>query len=253
MNRLFTGVTFAAVSWMAFAYSAPGPFSVNQVRADGLDDAKLCATLAGEPIRAVDICTQAIQSGELSNGNLAITFYNRALAYGEQRDYRHAIEDYGSALALEPNDIAALNNRGNALVETKQYLEAIRDYDAALKLAPRNAATFNHRGFAKAALGQTSAAIADYTRAIELKPRFSDALLNRAIALSDNGQYDRAIKDFDKLLIINGNHAEAIMGRGLAYEKKGDRSRAIRDFERARTLRPEDTWLLRHLQELGVT
>ncbi len=57
-------------------------------------------------------CTRLIQSGIESNENLAIAFYNRALAYENMEDYDRAIADYSEALRFNPNDADALLYRG---------------------------------------------------------------------------------------------------------------------------------------------
>ena len=57
-------------------------------------------------------CTALIQSGTEQKENLAIAFYNRALAYESKDDYVRAIADYDEALRLNPNDADALLYRG---------------------------------------------------------------------------------------------------------------------------------------------
>jgi len=57
-------------------------------------------------------CTALIQSGTESKENIAIAYYNRALAYENKDDYTRAIADYDEALRLDPNDADALLYRG---------------------------------------------------------------------------------------------------------------------------------------------
>ena len=57
-------------------------------------------------------CTALIQSGTEQKENLAIAFYNRALAYESKDDYVRAIADYDEAIRLNPNDADALLYRG---------------------------------------------------------------------------------------------------------------------------------------------
>ena len=57
-------------------------------------------------------CTALIQSGTESKENVAIAYYNRALAYENKDDYTRAIADYDEALRLDPNDADALLYRG---------------------------------------------------------------------------------------------------------------------------------------------
>jgi tetratricopeptide (TPR) repeat protein len=52
-------------------------------------------------------CTALIQSGAEAKENVAIAFYNRALAYENKEDYERAIADYSEAIRLNPNDADA--------------------------------------------------------------------------------------------------------------------------------------------------
>jgi Tetratricopeptide repeat. len=52
-------------------------------------------------------CTALIESGADAKENVAIAFYNRALAYENKEDYERAIADYSEAIRLNPNDADA--------------------------------------------------------------------------------------------------------------------------------------------------
>jgi tetratricopeptide (TPR) repeat protein len=52
-------------------------------------------------------CTALIESGAEAKENVAIAFYNRALAYENKEDYERAIADYSKAIGLNPNDADA--------------------------------------------------------------------------------------------------------------------------------------------------
>ena len=57
-------------------------------------------------------CTALIESGKELKENVAIAFYNRALAYENKKDYARAIADFDEAIRLNPNDADALLYRG---------------------------------------------------------------------------------------------------------------------------------------------
>ena len=72
------------------------PLSAETVRADAFSDfdAAREAYNGGNYDLAIHYHTRAIQSGELSDDNLAIVFGNRGNAYSDKGDYDRAIRDY---------------------------------------------------------------------------------------------------------------------------------------------------------------
>ncbi|HME30083.1 MAG TPA: tetratricopeptide repeat protein [Pseudolabrys sp.] len=52
----------------------------------------------------ISSCTALIQSGTELKENIAIAFYNRAVAYENKEKYELAIADYSEAIRLNPND-----------------------------------------------------------------------------------------------------------------------------------------------------
>src|SRR5262245_29856898 len=75
-------------------------------QAQSFDDAANCVAEVqrNDFDLAIDYCTAAIQSGELSDQELAAAFRNRGVAYYHKKEYDHAIEDYDQATRLNPND-----------------------------------------------------------------------------------------------------------------------------------------------------
>src|SRR5262245_39441524 len=61
---------------------------------------------------AINYCTQAIESGQLSGKGLAFAFYRRGNGYYEKRDYDRAILDYDQSIRLNPGHASAFSNRG---------------------------------------------------------------------------------------------------------------------------------------------
>jgi tetratricopeptide (TPR) repeat protein len=81
-------------------------------------------------------CTTLIQSGTESKENVAIAFYNRALAYENKEDYRRAIDDYDEAIRLNPTDADALLYRGLDKQRTGDKAGGEADVVAARRLNP---------------------------------------------------------------------------------------------------------------------
>ena len=152
-----------------------------------LDDVERCATVSELEQRLHD-CSQAIASGQISNADLAATFYNRGSAYYSAGNYEKAVADYDQAIRLDPSFSLGFYARGAANNARSNYSQAIRDYDEAIRLDPVFAFAYEGRGYARFLLGQFSAAEADFAKTLELTPGYQDAALWSFLARSRAGQ-----------------------------------------------------------------
>ena len=137
-------------------------------------------------------CSTVIQSGKISNSDLALAYNNRGFAYGTKGQHDRAIQDYDQAIKLDPSDAIAYYNRGIAYSAKGQLDRAIQDYDQAIKLDPNYAHAFYNRGNAYSAKGQHDRAIQDYDQAIKLNPSDVNALLGLTQVYAAKGQYEEA-------------------------------------------------------------
>ena len=150
------------------------------------DDAERCAKIS-DPYQRLPYCTAAIESGQLSTGNLAITFYNRGIAYLDRLAHDRAIQDFDQAIRLNPSLGFAFNNRGLAYSRKGNDDRAIQDFDQAIRLDPSNVIAFDNRGS----------------------------------AYQDKGDYDRAIQDFDQVIRLNPSRPRYFYNRASAYRPLG--------------------------------
>jgi tetratricopeptide (TPR) repeat protein len=193
---------------------------------------------ATTPDVAINYCTQAIESRQLSGKGLALVFYKRGNAYYGKGDYDRAILDYNQAIRLNPRDANSFFNRGAAYARKADYDRAIQDYDEAIRLNPNNADAFSNRGAAYAGKGDYDRAIEDYDEAARLNPIHANALYGRGNAYRRKGDFDRAIQDYDEAIRLNPNNASAFSNRGIAYSHKREYARAIQNYDEAIRLNP---------------
>lgn len=169
-----------------------------------------------------------------------LAYHNRGEAFDSAGDYRKAIEDYNSAIELNPKDPETYNNRGNAFASIGNYPQAFEGYSKAIELNPQYARAFYNRGNTYLYISNYRQAIEDYSRAIELNPIDPQAYNNRGNAFDSIGNYPQAIEDYSKAIELNPQYAQAFYNRGNTYLYIKKHRQAIKDFGRAIELNPLD-------------
>ena len=93
---------------------------------------------ASEPdrraIERVSYATRAIESGQLTDAELADALYWRGESYYYLRNYESARRDYTEVLRILPSDGMTYGARGHAALLMRRYDDAIADYRRALQL-----------------------------------------------------------------------------------------------------------------------
>ena len=118
-------------------------------------------------------------------------------------NFEEAINAYDKAIELNlsgPNLPCAYYNRGNARASLGQIEAAIDDYNTAIGLNPSDAIAYFNRGNARASLGQIEAAIDDYNTAIGLNPSYASAYFNRGSVKAQLNLMDEARQDCEMAL-----------------------------------------------------
>jgi lipoprotein NlpI len=224
-------------------------------QAQSNDDAEKCATEVerNDPDLAIDHCTAAIQSGDLSDQDLAALSKNRGLAYYHKKDYDRAIEDYDQAMRLGLKDSNSFYRRGLAYLEKNDYSRAIQDFDEALKSDPDYVAALQKRGWAYEAKKDYDRAIRDYDRAISLQPNYGPAFVRRATTYQEKRQYEQALADYEAATQADPKFASE-RPKGFLLFYLGRMTQSAEMFEKHMKSDPDDTWviLFRYLVEAKI-
>lgn len=121
---------------------------------------------AGVYDRALEAYGQAIQL----DPNNPLAYYGQAKIYWEQKRYKEALQAYDHILRLQPNDPFFYALKGNALYELGRYVEALTAYNRALALKQDNASWHARRASILHELQRPVEALHSYDLAIALKP-----------------------------------------------------------------------------------
>jgi len=109
-------------------------------------------------------------------GNVADDAIRKADALEEAKDLAGAIDVLSAAIVLAPQDPRLHAIRGRLFDGQRQWAEAIQDFDSAISLDPNPPATrFFRRGQSRTMVGDLQGALQDFERCAELQPRSADA------------------------------------------------------------------------------
>jgi tetratricopeptide (TPR) repeat protein len=183
----------------------------------------------GDYQKAVDNYSSAI----LINPKNSAAYCGRALAYYDWNKYKEAIEDYTLAINCEKFPAKdRFYNRGLAYSDYSDYDNAAADFTAALKIDPNYGSAYWARGLAYFDKKMYDLAEADLTSAIRLVKNPPGGLYHkRGLTYYCLGKHDLALSDFNKALDLNKNNVEVYNDRGLAFIKLGKKDQAIADFK----------------------
>jgi tetratricopeptide (TPR) repeat protein len=130
--------------------------------------------------------------------------------HGLSPHYEGLIEDYGSVLAEDPDNLAANIAMANAFYDAGEWRHAISYYDRALRLNPHNADVITDRATCYRNLGMTDEAVRDYRLALRVEPTHQNALYNLGIVYAhDKKDLSKAIKYWERLLEVAPKYPRA--------------------------------------------
>ena len=100
---------------------------------------------AGDLNKAIKLYTKAIDSGELSQADLAGIYNNRGQAWRIKGDLDVALADHDKAVALNPKFPLAYNSRGIVWEKKGDLKKALADFNKAIELDPEYPSAYYNR------------------------------------------------------------------------------------------------------------
>jgi tetratricopeptide (TPR) repeat protein len=189
---------------------------------------------------------QAIQEFSTAirlNPKYQYAYFLRAIAYREVKEFQKSLTDYNQAISLTPKFYQAYYNRA-LLKQTKlnDIQGALADYNQAININPKFSSAYNNRAFLKKnKLNDIQGALADYNQAININPKDSDAYYNRAnLKANKLNDIQGALADYNQAININPKDSEAYYNRAnLKDEKLNDIQGALADYNQAININPK--------------
>lgn len=170
---------------------------------------------------------------EKGPSNVAFAYNNRGIAFGRLNQPEKAIEDFGRAMAVDPNDSKPYYNRGLAFEKKGQLDKAVADYSKAISLNPSYFEAYYRRGLVFEQEDHPDKAFSDFDKAVALYPSHLESRIRLGILYGKSGSFEKAIEHFSKTIDINPNYPLAYSNRGFAYSLTGQYDKALIDLSKA--------------------
>jgi len=181
-------------------------------------------------------------------------YVNRGRYYHSINENNKALQDYNSALRLNPAYALAYNNRANIYKEKGFFDSALVDYNKAIALDPVSYLSYANRALILWNKNENEAAMKDFTKSISLNPQYWANYYNRGLFYFGIKEDEKAIADFTKGIGLNFDYVDLYYKRGMAYYRVQKYVEAINDFSRAIELNDKipEYWIYRSLSETAI-
>lgn len=158
------------------------------------------------------------------NPDFIDVYYNRGLAYENQKKYILALNDFNKYIDSKSDDPFAFQQRGWVKYYLEDNIGSLKDFNRLIELEPTSYYAYYSRGSAKSNLKDEYGAISDYTKSIEIKPDFSMAYNNRGWAKFKLKKYSDALIDLNKSIELDPYN-------WVAYDSRQETKFALNDLK----------------------
>ena len=145
------------------------------------------------------------------------------LGSGSPTDYQQRIAEAEKIVAREPKNLQVWVQLGNDYFDTDQPQKAVNAYGKALEIDPNNPNLLTDQGVMYRRIGWYDKAIANFEKASQIDPKHVQSLYNIGIVYAmDLKQADKAIKAWTRYLEIDSTSPQGQQVRGLVEQLKNN-------------------------------
>jgi len=159
--------------------------------------------------------------------------YDLAIAYANLQRNDDAARALRTALARDPEFLAAMANLVAVDLARGDLAEARRIADRYVALAPDSARALYSRGIVALEAGDAATAREDFGKLLHGNPSYAVAHYNLALAEERLGRFDAAERELNSALALAPGYARARFALGVVLLRQGEHAAARSAFARA--------------------
>ena len=165
--------------------------------------------------------------------NLAEAYDKEGLAYGNQKNYKKAIEFLKKAIAISPTGHKSYNNLGEIYGRLGKFEPAMKNLKLALKYYPDYPIAHYNFGKVYELRGMLDNAIEEYSVAFKQQSDFFEACFNLANVYDKKGQYKKALDTYLNCRKLKPSFPKIYLAIGNVFIKTGNLDKAFEYYSRA--------------------
>lgn len=155
-------------------------------------------------------------------------------------DWRNQDYLWLAAAKTSPTSPQNHNNLGDLYSRKGMVDKAIEEFKTAIRLQPNYADAFHNMANIYLQTGQIDLAEANYKKALSFNPNIWQSRLNLGSILFDKGKYEQAVEQFKLAIKINPQEAGLHYSLGLAYANQNKMTEAENEFRLALQIDPKN-------------
>ncbi len=176
---------------------------------------------------------------------------NLAVALADSGNNEEALQEFASAIRLNPRFSYAYCFRAELLRKLKRYDEAENDYLTAIELDPKYLRAHNNLANLYAELKRYYESIEHYKVCVEIRHTYPIAYYNMANVYMELNDLKSAIDCYKRAVELDFNNPEYHHNLGVAYAISFQPKLARQEWETVLKLRPTDIDAIKNLKRLA--
>src|SRR5213080_4716344 len=125
--------------------------------------------------KAVELLRKAASMDHKYSDELSAVYQGRGYAAASNQQFQNAINDYGEAAKLTPQNVRVYEQRAAVEMKIEDYDKALTDYSEIIKLKPNEVRYYNYRAYIYELKNDATNSMTDTEKVLKLDPNNQDA------------------------------------------------------------------------------